>query len=345
MQALVGRPGRAGQGKNAKTSAMSKWVVTGGAGFIGSAIVWKLNEEGLSDILVVDVPEHPEKRKNLQHRRYADYMDAYEFKDQLLAGKLPKIDGIIHMGACSSTTEMDVDYLRRNNTEYTKSLAKWALDKKKPFIYASSAATYGNGELGYSTDEAVTPKLKPLNPYGDSKQQFDLWAMQEGVLDQLIGIKFFNIFGPNEYHKGDMRSVVAKAYDQIRQDGKIRLFKSYRSDYKDGEQVRDFLYVKDAVAVVYEFMQGKGYGGLYNLGVGQARTWNDLAKAIFAALGKPPKIEYIEMPESLREKYQYHTQADMGWMKNKRKIPKFRSLEEGVRDYVQNYLSKEDPYL
>jgi len=270
--------------------------VTGGAGFIGSAIIWKLNEEGMADILVVDVPEHPEKRKNLQHRRYADYMDAYDFKDQLLAGKLPKIDGIIHMGACSSTTEMDVEYLKRNNTEYTKSLAKWALEKKKPFIYASSAATYGNGELGYSTDEAVTPKLKPLNPYGDSKQQFDLWAMQEGVLDKLIGVKFFNIFGPNEYHKGDMRSVVAKAFDQIQKDGKIRLFKSYRPDYKDGEQVRDFLYVKDAVAVVYEFMQGKGHGGLYNLGAGKARTWNDLAKAVFAALGIPPKIEYIEMP-------------------------------------------------
>ena len=345
MQALIfGRP-KCSLGKNAKTLAMSKWVITGGAGFIGSALLWKLNEEGMSDILVVDLPEHPEKRKNLTHRRYADYMDAEEFKDRLLAGKLSKIDGIVHMGACSSTTEMDVDYLRRNNTEYTKSLAQWSLKKGTPFIYASSAATYGDGAEGYSTDEVVTQKLKPLNPYGDSKQQFDLWALREGVMDKLVGIKFFNIFGPNEYHKGDMRSVVAKAYDQIQKDGKIRLFKSCHPDYKDGEQERDFLYVKDAVAVVYEFMKGKGYGGLYNLGAGKARTWNDLAKAIFAALGRPPRIEYIDMPETLREKYQYHTEADMSWMKKKRKLPKFRSLEESVRDYVQNYLSKEDPYL
>jgi ADP-L-glycero-D-manno-heptose 6-epimerase len=318
------------------------WAITGGAGFIGSALLWKLNEEGMSDLLVVDREENPGQNRNLRKRRFADYLEADDFTMKLLAGKFSKIEGIVHMGACSSTTETNQAYLTRNNYEYTKALALWALSKKVPFIYASSAATYGDGGFGYTTDDATTKKLKPLNLYGNSKQQFDLWALREGVLKNLVGIKFFNVYGPNEYHKGDMRSVVAKSYEQIKAGGKIRLFKSYRSDYKDGEQERDFLYVKDAVNVVYEFMQsGKG-GGLYNLGSGQARNWNDLAKAVFTGLGKKPEIEYIEMPETLRPRYQYHTQADMSWRKGK---AKFMTLEEGVTDYVKNYLSKEDPYL
>ncbi len=323
---------------------MSKWVITGGAGFIGSALLWKLNEEGYADLIVVDREEFPEKKKNLKKRRFQDYLEADDFKKQLLAGRFSNIEGIVHLGACSSTTESDEAYLTRNNYEYTKTLAEWALAKNVRFVYASSAATYGDGAFGYSTDDATTQKLKPLNLYGNSKQQFDLWALGAGVLKKLIGIKFFNIYGPNEYHKGEMRSMVAKSYEQIQKDGKIRLFKSDRPDYKDGEQVRDFLYVKDAVNVTYEFMRGKGYGGLYNLGSGKARSWNDLAKAIFAALGKPPKVEYIEMPETLKAKYQYHTQADMSWMKGKKFVP-FMTLEAGVRDYVQNYLLKEDPYL
>jgi ADP-L-glycero-D-manno-heptose 6-epimerase len=320
------------------------WIVTGGAGFIGSVLLWKLNEEGIDNALVVDRLESSEKWKNLRSRRYADYLEADPFLEQLQANRLRKVDGIVHLGACSSTTETDAAFLIRNNYEYTKKLAQWCLRYKKPFIYASSAATYGNGEFGYQTDDATTRMLKPLNMYGYSKQMFDLWALGQGVLKKLIGVKFFNIFGPNEYHKGDMRSVVAKSYKQIQNDGRIRLFKSYHKDYKDGEQQRDFLYVKDAVNVLYDFMTKPGYGGLYNLGAGRARNWNDLAKAIFAAMGQKPNIEYVEMPETLRPKYQYHTLADMRW-RDKHKGTPFRSLEDSVRDYVQNHLMKEDPYL
>jgi len=317
------------------------WIVTGGAGFIGSALLWKLNQEGVDQILVVDRLETSEKWKNLIGKRFSDYLEADDFLARVESGKLPAIQGIVHMGACSSTTETDASFLIKNNYEYTKTLATYALAKKKPFIYASSAATYGDGSLGYTTDDATTEKLRPLNMYGYSKQLFDLWARNQGVLKKLVGIKFFNVFGPNEYHKGDMRSVVCKAFEQIRKDGKIRLFKSYRPDYKDGAQQRDFLYVKDAVSVVWDFMKSGRAGGLFNLGAGRARSWNDLANAIFAALGKPAQIEYIEMPVTLREKYQYHTQADMSWRKGK----PFTSLEDSVKDYVQNYLAKENPYL
>jgi ADP-L-glycero-D-manno-heptose 6-epimerase len=320
------------------------WIVTGGAGFIGSVLLWKLNEEGLDDILVVDRLETSEKWKNLRTRRFSDYLEADPFLEALTANRLRKIEGIVHLGACSSTTESDASYLIRNNFEYTKTLAQWCLKYRKRFVYASSAATYGDGEHGYVTDDTTTEVLKPLNMYGYSKQLFDLWALRQGVLRKLVGVKFFNIFGPNEYHKGDMRSVVAKSFKQIQADGRIRLFKSYHPDYKDGEQQRDFLYVKDAVNVVYEFMTQPQYGGLYNLGAGRARTWNDLAKAIFSALGQTPKIEYVEMPETLRPKYQYHTLADMRW-RDKHKGKPFRTLEESVRDYVQNHLLKEDPYL
>ncbi len=319
------------------------WIITGGAGFIGSALLWKLNQKGLNDLLVVDFLDAA-KKKNLQGKTYKEYVEADVFLDRIKSGTQAKVEGIVHLGACSSTTETNEEYLRKNNFEYTRTLAEWALANQARYIYASSAATYGDGAFGYSTDDATTRKLVPLNLYGHSKQNFDLWALNQGVLKKMIVIKFFNIFGPNEYHKGDMRSVVAKSYEQIKKDGKIYLFKSYRADYKDGEQVRDFLYVKDANDIVYEFMTGNGYGGLYNLGAGKARSWNDLAKAIFVALGKPVNIEYIEMPETLRSKYQYHTEADMSWLKGKT-LPPFRSLEDSVKDYVQNYLSKEDPYL
>ncbi len=320
------------------------WIVTGGAGFIGSALLWKLNQEGMNDLLVVDGLESSDKWKNLRGKKFSDYLEAGDFLSRVQAGKMPKVQGMVHLGACSSTTETNASYLIQNNYEYTKTLAMWALSKNIRFVYASSAATYGDGAWGYKTDDATTMRLQPLNMYGYSKQLFDQWALQKGALKKLVGIKFFNVFGPNEYHKGDMRSVIAKAYEQIQRDGKVRLFKSYRPDYKDGEQVRDFLYVKDAVNVVYELMTGKGYGGLYNLGAGHARSWKDLARAIFAALGRPERIEYIEMPESLRAKYQYHTEADMSWMKGK-KLAKMMTLEEGVSDYVRNYLSKENPYL
>jgi ADP-L-glycero-D-manno-heptose 6-epimerase len=322
------------------------WIITGGAGFIGSALAWKLNQEGRDDLLLVDRLDTSEKWKNLRGLRFADYLQADPFAEQLEAGRFAKVDGIVHLGACSSTTETDSDFLIRNNYEYTKRLASWALAKKKPFIYASSAATYGDGEFGYRTDPLTTQKLKPLNMYGYSKQMFDLWALRKGVQKQLVGIKFFNVYGPNEYHKGDMRSVVAKAFEQIKKDGRVRLFKSYKPEFRDGEQRRDFLYVKDAVNVLYEFMaQRKAAGGLYNLGSGQARTWRDVANALFAALNRMARIDYIEMPEALRPKYQYHTEADMGWRAKLKKTLPFHSLEDGIRDYVQNYLSKDDPYF
>jgi ADP-L-glycero-D-manno-heptose 6-epimerase len=321
------------------------WVITGGAGFVGSVLLWKLNQEGLDDLLVVDRLETSEKWKNLRSCRFRDYLEADDFLQKLETGKLAKIKGIVHLGACSTTTENNASLLIQNNFEYTKRVAQWTLRKKVRFVYASSAATYGDGRFGYSTDDATTQKLLPLNMYGYSKQLFDLWALRQGVLKRIVGIKFFNIYGPNEYHKGDMRSVVVKAFHQIQKEGKARLFRSYWPDFKDGEQKRDFLYAKDAVDVIYEFMTKKSYGGLYNVGSGQARTWNDLVRAIFAALGKSPRIDYVEMPEDLRSRYQYHTEADMSWRAKLKNGKPFRSLEDGVRDYVQNYLATEDPYL
>jgi ADP-L-glycero-D-manno-heptose 6-epimerase len=304
-----------------------------------------MNQHGMNDILVVDRMDTTEKWKNLNKRSFSDYMDADTLPDALVRGKLPKVEGIVHLGANSSTTETNADLLMRNNYEYTRTLAQWTVSKKKRFIYASSAATYGDGSLGYSTDPGTTRKLSPLNMYGYSKQLFDLWALRNKLFTQIVGIKFFNIYGPNEYHKGDMRSVVAKAFEQIRSDGKIRLFKSYRKGIGHGEQQRDFLYVKDAVQCVYELMTQRSHKGLYNLGAGKARSWNDLAKAIFSALGKPARIDYIEMPETLRPKYQYHTQADMSWRKTGPKAAPFSTLEDSVRDYVQHHLNQEDPYL
>jgi ADP-L-glycero-D-manno-heptose 6-epimerase len=321
------------------------WVITGGAGFIGSVLLWKLNQEGLEDLLVVDRLDTSEKWKNLRAHRFHDYLEADEFLAKLEAGRFGKIQGIVHLGADSSTTETSAARLIENNYRYSRRLAEYSLKKNLRFVYASSAATYGDGAFGYTTGDATTKKLLPLNMYGYSKQLFDLWALREGVLKKFVGVKFFNVYGPNEYHKGDMRSVVAKAFDQIQKEGRMRLFRSYRSEYKDGEQKRDFLYVKDAVDVVFEFMTKKTYGGLYNVGSGKARTWNDLARAIFAALGKAPRIEYVEMPEGLRAKYQYHTLADMSWHEKVKGARPFQTLEEGVKDYVQNYLSKENPYL
>jgi len=319
--------------------------VTGGAGFIGSVLLWKLNQMGMDDMLVVDQLGTSEKWKNLRARKFGDYLESDRFILNLEANALKKIDGIVHLGANSSTTEQDASHLVENHFEYTNRLAKWCLAKNKRFVYASSAATYGDGRFGYSTDNATTEKIQPLNMYGYSKQLFDIWALRARVLNKMVGVKFFNIYGPNEYHKDDMRSVVAKSYDLIRKDGVIRLFKSYKPEYRDGEQERDFLYVKDAVDVVYELMTQRKYKGLYNLGAGAARTWNDLANAIFLALGRPPRIEYIDMPDTLKPKYQYHTQADMRWRKAVKNVKPFASLEESVRDYVQNHLIKEDPYL
>jgi ADP-L-glycero-D-manno-heptose 6-epimerase len=249
------------------------------------------------------------------------------------------------MGACSSTTERDADYLMENNYHYTCQLAEWAVKRKIRFIYASSAATYGDGSLGFSDADEVTSTLKPINMYGYSKQLFDLWALRHGMARDVAGVKFFNVFGPNEYHKGDMTSVIYKAFNQIRGTGKVKLFKSYKSPYADGGQMRDFVYVKDCVNVLWWLLSHKDVCGIHNLGTGKARTWNDLITAVFAAMKAPSNIEYIEMPESIRGQYQYFTEAKMDKLKAAGCTVQFRSLEDSVYDYVVNHLQKADPYF
>ena len=312
-------------------------LVTGGAGFIGSALVWALNRRGCEDIVVCDVLGTTEKWRNLTPLRFADYVEADALLPRLQVGALGKFDLVLHLGACSSTTEQDAAYLIRNNYEFTKDLAAWSLAKKSRFVYASSAATYGDGSAGMD-DNGPLEQLRPLNMYGYSKHLFDLHARREGFLDQVVGVKYFNVFGPNEDHKGDMRSVVHKSFAQVQNTGSIRLFKSYRKDYADGEQRRDFLYVKDAVAMTLHLAVSKKAKGLYNIGSGEAQTWNELARAVFAALGRKKEIQYIEMPEALREKYQYFTRADIGKLRTTGYQPPVMPLAEAVQDYVLNYL-------
>ncbi len=315
-------------------------VVTGGAGFIGSALVQDLNSRGRSDILIVDIRDHVEKEKNLGHLRYAQFLDRDDFMAQIQSRSLKDVTAVFHLGACSSTTETEAAFLRKINFEYTRDLAIFALEAGARFIYASSAATYGNGDRGYDDDESCLEILQPLNPYGHSKHQLDLWARDQGWLDRIVGLKYFNVFGPNENHKEDMRSMVLKGYLQVRDTGRIRLFKSYRPEYKDGGQVRDFIYIKDAVAMTMFFYDHPEIGGLFNIGTGQERNWNDLAASIFSAMGRETQIEYIEMPESLRDQYQYHTCAEIGKIRSTGFGQPIRSLEEGVQDYVQNHLMK-----
>jgi ADP-L-glycero-D-manno-heptose 6-epimerase len=316
-------------------------IVTGGAGFIGSALIAALNKRGLTDILVVDRLGNDQRWKNLVNLRFADYIDKDDFLDMIAEDVLPfSAEAVFHLGACSSTTETDVSFLMNNNFEYTKQLAQWTADDNIRFIYASSAATYGDGLQGFSDDEEKLETLKPLNPYGYSKQLFDLWAKRNGLLDRIVGLKYFNVFGPNEYHKQDMRSFVLKAFEQINSTGKVRLFKSHRPDFKDGEQKRDFLYVKDAVDMTLFFFDNPKTVGIYNLGAGRARSWNDLAKTVFAAMDKSPSIEYIDMPDSVRNQYQYFTEADITKLRSTGYKKPITSLEQAVTDYVQNYLER-----
>ena len=313
-------------------------VITGGAGFIGSAIAQELNSKGRIDIIIVDDIDHPEKDKNIASIKYQKLLGKNSFLEKILDRSIESIDVIIHMGACSSTTETDENFLKENNYDYTCHLATFALERDIRFIYASSAATYGNGKKGYSDDQSKLKTLKPLNLYGESKHKFDLWADSQGVLDRIVGLKYFNIFGPNEYHKENMRSLVQKGFVQIQEKNKISLFKSYRKEYQDGEQERDFLYIKDAVSMTLYFLDQPKICGIFNVGAGQARNWNDLAKSIFKAMGRVPQIEYVSMPGKIIQQYQYHTCAEIQKIRDAGYTKSIKSLEEGITDYVKNYL-------
>ena len=323
----------------------TQYIVTGAAGFIGSAVVWGLNRRGIEDILVVDHLGETEKWKNLRALRYADYMEKDDFFREFEANGLPDtVKAVIHLGACSSTTQLDASYLVHKNFEYTKRLAQLCAARGVRFIYASSAATYGAGEQGYSDDHAGLPALRPLNMYGYSKQMFDLWASRNGMINTITGLKFTNVFGPNERHKGPMRSMVCRAFEQIRDTGSVKLFKSCRPEYADGEQKRDFVYVKDVVDMILFLLDRPDLVGIYNAGSGRAETWNELVSAVFAAMKKPCSIEYIDMPEILKGKYQYYTCADMTKLRAAGFTGGRTPLADAVADYVRGYLIP-DRYL
>lgn len=322
-------------------------IVTGAAGFIGRNIVAELNARGETEILLVDELGKDEKWKNLVGLRYEEIVSPEEFLGLIEDGAFADARAVIHMGACSATTERDADFLLRNNYQYTRVLANWCQSSEIRFVYASSAATYGDGSNGYDDSDAATLQLAPLNMYGYSKHMFDLWALKHrlfthGEGGNIVGLKYFNVYGPYEDHKGDMRSVVEKSYEQIRHHGFVELFKSYKPEYADGEQRRDFLYVKDAVDVTLHFALQEPHapGGLFNCGTGVSRTWLDLARAVFSAMGRDPKIEFIEMPEMLRGKYQYYTQANPAKLRAAGYQAPFTSLEDGVHAYVTGYLAK-----
>ena len=317
-------------------------VVTGGAGFIGSALVWALNNRGQDDILVVDRLGTTDQWRNLASLRFADYLDKDVFIEDLEKGRFGgEIEAILHMGACSITTEADADYLMANNYGYTARIAAWRASRPAcRLVYASSAATYGDGSHGYADAADRLDTLRPLNMYGYSKHLFDLRARREGWLKDIAGLKYFNVFGPNEGHKGEMRSVINKAYPGVRANGRMALFKSHRADYAHGAQQRDFVYIKDAAVMTLFFLDHPDLNGLYNIGTGQARSWNDVAGALFAATGQPGVIDYIDMPSELRGKYQYYTCADTAKLKTVGAPAAAFTLEEAVADYVQNYLAK-----
>ena len=318
----------------------SRILITGGAGFIGSALVWELNRRGCENIVVCDRLSTDEKWKNLVPLRFADYIDGNDLLQAVMhsPAKLGRFDHVLHLGACSATTERDADYLMRNNYEFTKQLCQWSLANQTRFVYASSAATYGDGAHGMNDQDPDIHKLRPLNMYGYSKHLFDLHAKREGWLPSIVGLKYFNVYGPNEDHKADMRSLVHKACGQILATGKVQLFKSHRPDYQHGEQMRDFLYVKDAIRMTLHLAETPSAGGLFNLGSGKAHTWIELATAIFTALGKEPVIEFIDMPEHLQSKYQYYTCADIAKLRASGFTQDITALTEAVRDYVQGYL-------
>jgi ADP-L-glycero-D-manno-heptose 6-epimerase len=323
-------------------------VITGGAGMIGSIIAWHHNTVmSRDDIVIVDRINHPDQWQNLCRRRYANYLDKDELFDWLRSGQ--KIDAIIHMGAISATTERDFNKLVQDNIRYSQQLWSWCAEHGVPFLYASSAATYGGGEHGYNDDTKHIDQLRPLNGYGYSKQFFDQWALRQvkeklPAPPQWCGFKFFNVYGPNEYHKERMASVALHSFNQFREHGTVKLFRSHIPEYQDGMQLRDFVYVKDAAAVVAYFLQNPDKSGIYNIGTGKARAFKDLAEAVMTSMSHEPSITYIDMPQDLHGKYQYFTEASMDNLHAAGYNQPFHTLEDGVRDYVQNYLMQPDPY-
>ncbi len=313
-------------------------LVTGAAGMIGSALVWALNRRGCERIILTDRLGTDDRWRNLAPLRFLDYLHADQLWDALDSPALSEVRLVLHLGACSATTERDADWLMENNFRYTKRLAEWAMAGGRRFLYASSAATYGDGSAGMDDRHDHLHTLRPLNAYGYSKHIFDQYAANHGWLDLITGLKYFNVFGPNEDHKGDMRSVVHKAYGQIRATGAVSLFRSHHPDYRDGEQRRDFLYVKDAAEMTLHLASRQDATGLFNLGSGQAQTWLDLVHPIFAALDLPPKIDFVDMPEQLRGKYQYHTCANIGRLLATGYDGGIRPLADAVHDDVTHYL-------
>jgi ADP-L-glycero-D-manno-heptose 6-epimerase len=313
-------------------------IITGAAGFIGSCLVAKLNEEGFKDLILVDDFSNADKMKNLEGKIYSQKVHRDDFIVWLKANQR-LVQFVFHIGARTDTTEFNKEIFDKLNLNYSKDLWNVCVDYGLPLVYASSAATYGLGEFGYDDNESVIEKLKPLNPYGDSKNDFDKWALAQVKKPYFwVGLKFFNVYGPNEYHKARMASVIFHAFNQIQEKGCVKLFRSHNPNYKDGEQLRDFVYVKDLVNVCYFLLHHRKNSGIYNLGSGKARTFVDLAKSTFAALDKTPEINFVDTPIDIRDKYQYFTEANMNKLKSIGYSIPFHSLEEGVDDYVKNYL-------
>jgi ADP-L-glycero-D-manno-heptose 6-epimerase len=328
--------------KNNKNKKMI--IVTGAAGFIGSCLVGKLNHEGFEDIVVVDDFTNHEKNKNLENKKYTVKVDRNNFIEWLNENN-KLVQFVFHIGARTDTTEFDVSVFDRLNLNYTKKVWMACTEHGLPLVYASSAATYGMGEFGYEDNHEVIQKLKPLNPYGKSKNDFDKWALEQELKPYFwAGLKFFNVYGPNEFHKGRMASVIFHAFSQIKSTGAMKLFRSHNPDYKDGEQIRDFVYVKDVVEVLYFLMHHRKDSGIYNLGTGKARTFLDLVKNTFLAMDITENISFIDTPLDIRDKYQYFTEAKMEKLRGIGYTKEFHSLEAGIKDYVKNYLTEKKYY-
>ena len=319
-------------------------VVTGAAGFIGSCLVGFLNAKGYSNLIITDDFSRLDKTPNLEEKKFSAKVERASFFEWLKENK-PSISFVFHIGARTDTTEFDYAVHQHLNVEYSQKIWRYCTAHKIPLVYASSAATYGAGEFGYTDDHELPFKLQPLNPYGISKNEFDKWALQQTSTPPFwTGLKFFNVYGPNEYHKGRMASVIWHSFNQAKKDGRVKLFKSHRPDFKDGRQLRDFVYVKDVLNVCYWLMENEPIPGIYNLGTGKARAFEDLVKATFAGLDKPAQIDFIDMPEDIRDKYQYFTEADMHKLRSVGYSQPFFSLEDGVDDYVRNYLVRGEYY-